>query len=122
MKKIGILFGQENTFPQAFVESVNSKKVKGQKGRKRGQTRGQYQREQEYDAEFRNRTLKQIEESVLSAENAMEQKDFLGTAKYYANAAELSKKIKDKDKVLQFSEQAAEMKKIHDELVKDRKK
>ena len=29
MKKIGILFGQENTFPQAFVESVNSKKVKG---------------------------------------------------------------------------------------------
>ena len=29
MKKIGILFGQENTFPQAFVERVNSKKVKG---------------------------------------------------------------------------------------------
>ncbi len=26
MKKIGILFGQENTFPPAFVESVNSKK------------------------------------------------------------------------------------------------
>ncbi|HFC00030.1 MAG TPA: hypothetical protein ENJ53_04415 [Phaeodactylibacter sp.] len=29
MKKIGILFGQENTFPQAFVERVNSKKIKG---------------------------------------------------------------------------------------------
>ena len=29
MKKIGILFGKENTFPQAFVERVNSKKVKG---------------------------------------------------------------------------------------------
>ncbi len=29
MKKIGILFGQENTFPQAFVERVNSKKVDG---------------------------------------------------------------------------------------------
>ena len=29
MKKIGILFGQENTFPQAFVERVNAKKVKG---------------------------------------------------------------------------------------------
>ena len=29
MKKIGILFGQENTFPPAFVERVNSKKVKG---------------------------------------------------------------------------------------------
>ena len=29
MKKIGILFGQENTFPQAFVDRVNSKKVKG---------------------------------------------------------------------------------------------
>ncbi|MBL1214140.1 MAG: hypothetical protein HND52_12340 [Ignavibacteriae bacterium] len=29
MKKIGILFGQENTFPGAFVERVNSKKVKG---------------------------------------------------------------------------------------------
>ncbi len=29
MKKIGILFGQENTFPQAFVERVNAKKEKG---------------------------------------------------------------------------------------------
>ena len=26
MKKIGILFGQENTYPQAFVDRVNSKK------------------------------------------------------------------------------------------------
>ena len=31
MKKIGILFGQENTFPQAFVDRVNAKKVKGVK-------------------------------------------------------------------------------------------
>lgn len=29
MKKIGILFGQENTFPPAFVEKVNSKNIKG---------------------------------------------------------------------------------------------
>lgn len=29
MKKIGILFGQEDTFPQAFVERVNSKKEPG---------------------------------------------------------------------------------------------
>jgi len=29
MKKIGILFGQENTFPQAFIERVNSKKETG---------------------------------------------------------------------------------------------
>ncbi|MDR3666621.1 MAG: hypothetical protein P4L35_07255 [Ignavibacteriaceae bacterium] len=29
MKKIGILFGQENTFPQAFVDRVNSKKEAG---------------------------------------------------------------------------------------------
>lgn len=29
MKKIGILFGQESTFPQAFVERVNEKKEKG---------------------------------------------------------------------------------------------
>ncbi|WP_448702336.1 RimK family alpha-L-glutamate ligase [Mucilaginibacter sp. AW1-3] len=29
MKKIGILFGQENTFPQAFVECVNHKGEKG---------------------------------------------------------------------------------------------
>jgi hypothetical protein len=29
LKKIGILFGQENTFPQAFVERVNSKAEKG---------------------------------------------------------------------------------------------
>lgn len=28
-KKIGILFGQEDTFPQAFVDRVNSKKVDG---------------------------------------------------------------------------------------------
>ncbi len=29
MKKIGILFGQESTFPQAFVDRVNSKKESG---------------------------------------------------------------------------------------------
>lgn len=29
MKKIGILFGRENTFPHAFVERVNSKKATG---------------------------------------------------------------------------------------------
>ena len=29
MKKIGILFGQETTFPPAFVERVNSKNEKG---------------------------------------------------------------------------------------------
>lgn len=29
MKKIGILFGQENTFPPAVVERINSKKVRG---------------------------------------------------------------------------------------------
>jgi glutathione synthase/RimK-type ligase-like ATP-grasp enzyme len=29
MKKIGILFGQERTFPQAFIERVNSKEIEG---------------------------------------------------------------------------------------------
>ena len=29
MKKIGILFGQERSFPQAFVDRINGKKVKG---------------------------------------------------------------------------------------------
>ena len=29
MKKIGILFGKENSFPPAFVERVNSKGIKG---------------------------------------------------------------------------------------------
>lgn len=29
MKKIGILFGQERTFPQSFVDRINSKKVRG---------------------------------------------------------------------------------------------
>jgi len=29
MKKIGILFGQENTFPEAFVNRVNEKKITG---------------------------------------------------------------------------------------------
>lgn len=29
MKKVGILYGQEDTFPQAFIERVNSKKAEG---------------------------------------------------------------------------------------------
>lgn len=29
MKKIGVLFGQERTFPQAFIERVNSKNIDG---------------------------------------------------------------------------------------------
>ncbi len=29
MKKIGILFGQENTFPQAFIDRINSKNIPG---------------------------------------------------------------------------------------------
>ena len=29
MKKIGILFGMERTFPQAFIDRVNSKNVEG---------------------------------------------------------------------------------------------
>ena len=29
MKKIGILFGQENTFPQAFIDRVNAKAIDG---------------------------------------------------------------------------------------------
>jgi glutathione synthase/RimK-type ligase-like ATP-grasp enzyme len=29
MKKIGILFGQENTFPQAFIDRINEKNVEG---------------------------------------------------------------------------------------------
>ena len=29
MKKIGILFGQENTFPQAFIDRINAKKIDG---------------------------------------------------------------------------------------------
>lgn len=29
MKKIGVLFGRERSFPEAFIERVNSKKIKG---------------------------------------------------------------------------------------------
>ena len=29
MKKIGILYGQENTFPQAFIDRINEKNIKG---------------------------------------------------------------------------------------------
>ena len=32
MKKIGILFGMEDTFPHAFIERVNSKNEKGMLG------------------------------------------------------------------------------------------
>ncbi len=34
MKKIGILFGQENTFPQAFIDRVNEKGIKDIKAEK----------------------------------------------------------------------------------------
>ncbi len=29
MKKIGVLFGKERSFPEAFIERVNSKNIKG---------------------------------------------------------------------------------------------
>ncbi|MBA3675407.1 MAG: hypothetical protein H0W75_10730, partial [Chitinophagaceae bacterium] len=29
MKKIGVLFGRERSFPEAFIERVNSKNIKG---------------------------------------------------------------------------------------------
>ncbi len=29
MKKIGILFGQERSFPMAFIEKINSKGIEG---------------------------------------------------------------------------------------------
>ena len=29
MKKIGILFGQERSFPKAFIEKVNEKNIDG---------------------------------------------------------------------------------------------
>ena len=29
MKKIGILFGKERSFPEAFIERVNSKNIEG---------------------------------------------------------------------------------------------
>src|SRR4029078_9350991 len=29
MKKVGILFGQEDTFPQAFIDRINAKRVDG---------------------------------------------------------------------------------------------
>ena len=35
MKKIGILFGMENTFPPAVVEKINAMKARGRYGRVR---------------------------------------------------------------------------------------
>jgi hypothetical protein len=40
MKKIGILFGMEDTFPQAFIDRVNSKNVKANiYGRRNGKSK-----------------------------------------------------------------------------------
>ncbi len=33
MKKIGVLFGKERSFPMAFIEGVNGKNVRGVHGR-----------------------------------------------------------------------------------------
>ena len=40
MKKIGVLFGMENSFPGALVEHINARNVEGIRGRVRRDRRG----------------------------------------------------------------------------------
>ena len=58
---------------------------------------------------------------VQKAEAALEQQDFLASAKFYAKAAEIAKNIGDKDKVVQFSAQSEELQNIYNEIQKSRK-
>ncbi|MCP4761033.1 MAG: hypothetical protein GY870_04575 [archaeon] len=96
-------------------------KGKGKGGKKRGQTREQYQKEVEEAKEETLKIQKQMDECVHKAEVALEGQDFISSAKYYAEAANIAKNIGDKDKVVQFSAQAEELKKIADEINKSRK-
>jgi len=103
-------------------QKKKKKGKKGGKGKKRGQTRAQYQKEIEEAKKETLKFQKQIDQFVQKAEQALEEHDFLMAAKYYTEAANIAKNIGDKDKVVQFSAQAAELKKIADELERSRKK
>jgi SCP-2 sterol transfer family len=102
------------------------KKKKGKKGKGKGKKRGAAgaaaSREREEMRAEAERFQKQMEEYVQEAEKALEDQDFLGSAKAYGKAAEVAKNIGDKDKVVQFSAQAEELLKIHKDLEKERKK
>lgn len=96
-------------------------KGKGAPGKTRGQTRADYDKDVEEAKEETVKFQKQIDECVQKAEAALEKQDFLASAKFYAEAANVAKSIGDKDKVVQFSAQAEELKKISDEIEKSRK-
>ena len=94
---------------------------KGAAGKKRGQSRDQYQKEVEDQRKETMKIQKQMDEFVQKAETALEQQDFKASAKFYAEAANLAKNVGDKDKVVQFAAQAEELKKIADEIDQSRK-
>lgn len=104
-------------------DGKKKKKGKGKgKGKKRGQTRQQFERQVEEDKKETLKFHKMMDESVKKAEQALERQDFIASAKHYAEAANIAKNIGDRDKVVQFSAQAEELKKIADEIDKSRKK
>lgn len=93
------------------------KKGKG-KGRKKRGMRAQFEKEREETAREMAKYQKDMEEAVIAAEKAMEDQDFRRAAQFYAKAAEAARQMGDKEKVLGFSAQAEELKKIADDLEK----
>lgn len=109
----------------ALIPKPTKKKKKGKgakgKGKARGQSRAEFEKEVEEAKEETLKFQKQMDECVQKAEAALEKQDFLISAKFYAEAANVAKNIGDKDKVVQFSAQAEELKKIADEINRSRK-
>lgn len=96
------------------------KKKKKEKGaqRRRGETREDFEDKRKKVAEEVIKNQKKIDSFIQKAEEALEGQDFDTSAKFYAKAAEIAKEIGDKEKVVQFSAQAEELKKIAEDLRK----
>ena len=107
--------------PKPTKKKKKGKGKGGKGGKKRGQSRDQYQKEVEDQRKETMKIQKQMDEFVQKAETALEQQDFKASAKFYAEAANLAKNVGDKDKVVQFAAQAEELKKIADEIDQSRK-
>ncbi|MHA1871658.1 MAG: SCP2 sterol-binding domain-containing protein [Promethearchaeota archaeon] len=107
--------------PKGGKKKKKGKGKKGKGGKKRGQTRAQFEKDIEESKKEILKFEKEIDEMVQKAEAALEQQDFLASAKFYAKAAEIAKNIGDKDKVVQFSAQSEELQNIYNEIQKSRK-
>ncbi|GAB4305679.1 MAG: hypothetical protein Kow0069_01800 [Promethearchaeota archaeon] len=104
-----------------MIPKGKGKKGKGKgKGKKRrGQTGAEFEAERKDAAERAQKLQKEMEDLVQSAERAMEDQDFKGAAKFYAKAAEVARRMGDRQRVQGFSTQAEELLKIAKDLEKE---